>query len=132
MVTYDTKAKEILQTLIDYMNKQEKAQWDRIKDLYNKMRTCDDIVIDCAHKLAPYQTPKLESVEVNKKVEHRYVLQVPQPMKTKEDWMTHVGASKLTPEDKPKDLIIPKPPAPSLHDYDDSEDDEIETFKQVH
>jgi len=130
MITYDTKAKDILNALISSLKSQEKAQFDKIKAMYLQMRQCDDIVIDCAHKLAPYQSPKLESVEVNKKVEHRYVLQVPQPMKTKEDWMNHVGATKIKSEEMTRDLPATSKIAPSVHDFSEDED-ELETYKQT-
>lgn len=130
MILYDTKAKDILNYMIEYYKKADKAQFDKIKQLYQQMRACDDIVIDCAHKLAPYQSPKLESVEVKSKVEHRYVMQVPQQMKNKDEWMKHVGAEKIKEEDISRAVKAESKIAPSIHDFDDSED-EAETFKRT-
>lgn len=130
MITYDTKAKEILQFMIDHYKKAEKAQFDKIKQLYQQMRACDDIVIDCAHKLAPYQSPKLESVEVKSKIEHRYVMQVPQQMKSKDDWMKHVGAEKLTEQEIKREKPAEREISPSIHDYD-IEEDELDTYKRT-
>ena len=38
-------------------------------------------LIDVASKLAPYEHAKLQSVEVKAKVEHRFVVRAPQPIK---------------------------------------------------
>lgn len=123
MTTYNTKAKDILQNLINITKSSDKADYARIKPLLQMMRSYDDIVIDCAHKLAPYQTPKLESVELRQKVEHRFVMQVPTPIKSAEDWMKITGAKQLEKKEetvtKAKRELVP-----SIHDYDEDQDDE--------
>jgi ribosomal 50S subunit-recycling heat shock protein len=133
MIVYNTKAREILAFLIENYKKSDKAQFEKLKQLYIQMRQCDEIVIDCAHKLAPYQSPKLESVEVRSKVEHRYVMQVPQPMKSAADWMKMTGAEALKESDTVK-VVAVKKTVPSIHDFVDEDEqylDEADTFNKT-
>lgn len=121
---YNTKAKEILDVIIDELKKSEKAQGATLLAVYKHLRAADDIVIDCATKLAPYQSPKLESIEVNKKVEHRYVIRAPQQSKSTQDWVNLTGANK---EDNKVKVPYIKPPAPfTIHDMESMEQEDID------
>lgn len=123
MIDYNTKARAYLQYLIDDMKSDEKAQFDKVKLVWAKMKALDDLVIDCAHKLAPYQTPKLESIEVKSKVEHRHVMRLPSTMKTAEEWMKQTGAEKLTKDETVKEA--PKHAhVETVLDYADEDDDD--------
>lgn len=118
MVAYHGKGQEILQYLIAQLKTSEKAQYDKIKQLTQQMKAFDDLAVDCAHKLAPYQTPKLESIEVKSKVEHRYVMRAPQQMKSAEEWMKATGAEKVTPQEQIKQEVK-REIVKSVHDFDD-------------
>ena len=136
MCTYNVEAKKILQELQGkHLTRDEK------KELYQLMRRADDIVIDCAAKLAPYQTPKLESVEVKNQVEHRFVMQSPRKITTVDEWAKLTGADKL--QYKASELAAKKEfakPTPSLYDFEEdersarsvSERDEAQTNKRLH
>ena len=131
MHTYNNEARSILAALIKMMEQQNKNS-PALRELYLLMRKADDIVIDCAHKLAPYQTPKLETIEVRNKIEHRYVLRAPTPIKSVDEWSKQTGAERAKVEelaDKAK-LKESAPPVESIHDYDDDED-EIKTYKHT-
>ncbi len=126
MHVYNNEAKAILSAMLD--NIKNTGNIMAIRELYLLMRKADDVVIDCAHKLAPYQSPKLETIEVRNKIEHRYVLRAPTPVKSVEEWTKITGAEKVRVEQamaKEKELT---PEAPSIHDYEDDED-EITTNK---
>lgn len=128
MHIYNKEAKGILSFLIEQIKIQNKNA-PALKSLYQLMQKADDVVIDCAHKLAPYQTPKLESIEVRNRVEHRFVLRAPQVVKSVEDWIKQTGAEKLNIEDF-KHKIVDKTSIlePSIHDF---EEDEIQTHKKL-
>lgn len=129
MHVYNNEAKTILNTLIE-LCKKTSSNSPALRELYLLMRKADDIVIDCAHKLAPYQSPKLESIEVRNKIEHRFVLRAPKPIASVEEWTKTTGAERARVEDvmaKAKDLA---PPAESVHDFDNDED-EITTQKRL-
>lgn len=129
MHTYNKEAKEILKYLIDEMTAQNKNS-PALKSLYQLMSKADDVVIDCASKLAPYQSPKLNTIEVKSKVEHRYVLRAPKQIKSVEDWAEMTGAKTLSSEELEKKAKEFAPKVETLHDYDATED-EIETQKRL-
>lgn len=125
MHVYNKEAKEILSYLLEQLKLQNKNS-PALKSLYQLMQKADDLVIDCAHKLAPYQSPKLESIEVRNHVEHRFVLRAPKPVANVEDWMKLTGAEKLK-SDQINPIKKPLSPIePSLYDF---EEDEIKTSK---
>lgn len=124
MMFYSDKAKFILEAIIKDMDCDEKADAKTRIKAFALLKEADQIAIDCAVKLAPFQSPKLESVEVNNKIEHRYVMRAPAQFKSTEDWMKATGASEneQTEEIKP----ITQPTRLNIHDmedYDETEDE---------
>ena len=122
MHVYDKEAKRILDFLITTIKSQPLANSAQLKSLYSLMEKADDRSIECASKLAPYQTPKLESIEVKGKVDHRYVIRSPQPMQSVDQWMKHTGAERLKIEEMTKREKELEPPTPSIHDFSEDED----------
>ena len=127
MHSYNNEAKEILAYLIKEVKEQNKNS-PALKSLYQLMDKADSIVIDCAHKLAPYQTPKLESIEVRNKVEHKFVLRAPKAVHSLEEWSKLTGADKLNSDQVNTLKKEITPPAKSLYDF---EEDEIETNRRL-
>lgn len=119
MHTYDNEAKHILSTLINLIKDQPQQNLAQIKSLYSLMAKADETVIDCAHKLAPYQTPKLESIEVKGKVDHRYVMRAPQRINSVEEWMQKTGAERMKIEQLTKKEEIKRELPISLHDFEE-------------
>ena len=72
------------------------SKGDKLVEMHKMMMRFNDIVIDCAAKLAPYQNAKLQSVTIDKKVTHRYVIQAPTPIQNKETWLEQV--KETTPQ----------------------------------
>lgn len=99
MVNFETRAKQCLSVMIDSIKSSQKSNYAELKILYQEFRKCQELAADYAHKLAPYQSPKLESIEVKSQVEHRYVMRVPHQMKSTEEWTKATGASKVTLEE---------------------------------
>lgn len=125
MMFYHDKARTILTAIIDDMNQNEQTDAKIRIQAMRMLKEADEIAIDCAVKLAPFQSPKLESVEVNNKVEHRYVMRAPAQFKSTNDWAAAVGA-KLHDDTKSISTETYQPPS-RLHIQDLSTDeDDIE------
>jgi len=144
MHAYNNEAKTILKYLIELVQAENKSS-PQLKALYQLMDKADEIVIDCAHKLAPYQSPKLESIEVRNKIEHKFVLRAPAKIVSMDEWAKQTGAEKLNSDQMNPQLKQLTPPAPSIHDFasderlrisaerdeEDSIEDEIKTYRSV-
>ena len=63
--------------------------------LFNALKDLTTQICDVAHKLAPYQSPKMESVEIKSQVEHRYVIRAPEPILNVQAWLKKTGAEYL-------------------------------------
>lgn len=129
MHSYNKEAKEILNYLIEQIKQQNKNS-PVLKQMYQLMQRADDIVIDCAHKLAPYQSPKLETIEVRNKVEHKFVLRAPKTVASVEEWAKLTGAEKIAVDEVKAKIKEQAPIVESLHDFDEIED-EINTQKHL-
>lgn len=101
-----------------------------LKYWYKEMVEASARAIDCAHKLAPYEHPKLESMEIKQTIEHRMVMRAPTKMASVDEWAKITGASvaKLDELEKPK--VSMRELTQSLHDFD-SDEDEIRTQRQL-
>jgi hypothetical protein len=109
MIFYDQKAKSLLVKMHDSLKEDKSDASKKRTELaiycYKEMRKCDDLAIECATKLAPYQTPKLVSVESKTKTEHKFVIRAPRVPSDKDDWMKNTGATIL---EKEIDTVIAK------------------------
>lgn len=127
MRVYDNEARKTLQILIEKTNefgKQlgfDKEILAHLKSLNQLMHKLDEVVIDCAHKLAPYTAPKLESIEVKSKIEHKFVIKAPQAVKSVDEWAKITGAKQAKIEEMTPTINRIIPPAPSIHDYEEED-----------
>lgn len=131
MVFYSNKANKILVEIIKAL-KDSNASAPELLMAYKLLKETDMLAIDCATKLAPYQTPKLESIETKQKIEHRYVLRAPPQMKSTEEWVKAVGIKE--DEKNPTSHIKPITPKPfTIHDAPDVDEieDEIRTHRSI-
>lgn len=105
----------------------------QIKFWYKEMTSAQAMAIDCAHKLAPYEHAKLESMEIKQTVEHRMVMRAPAKIANVEEWAKITGASVAKLEELEKKQQEFKAPAASIHDFDNSNEDldELETQKRL-
>lgn len=88
---YNNKAEALLLQLREQMK--QASRGDLAAAMTKHILHCRDMAIECAAKLAPYQNPKLQSVEVNKKVTHRFVIQAPKIIKDSSEWLRTVNES---------------------------------------
>lgn len=80
-------------------------------ELLMKFKDVDDRCIEVAAKLAPYQSAKLASMEVNKKITKRFVIVAPQVATDNKEWLERVHNEEKLIQ---KPIVITK--APSLDD----------------
>lgn len=132
MVFYETKAETIIESLIARIRDDDRARGDLLMKMALELRKCKELVIDCATKLAPYQTPKLESLEVKSKVEHRFVVRAPQSIKSVEEWKKLTGAEELKIDQVKQQLVKEHKIVPSIHDYDTPEDEDDSDARQFY
>lgn len=115
MVFYDKKAKELYFEIKKVLKSSDGAQrGDILAQMTKYMQRANDICIDCASKLAPYQSPRLQSMEVKKNVTHRFVIQAPKPATDSSAWLEEA--------DKPIALIESKPHIGELNGSDSRPD----------
>lgn len=95
MMFYHTKAKDIASFIINVIESGKMARGDLLAQIHKDMHRFNDIAIECASKLAPYQTPKLESIEVKKRITHRFVVAAPKPINNTETWLDEVSKAKV-------------------------------------
>lgn len=108
MIFHDKKAKFIITQIIKLLKEDKKQRGDLMALMYKKFSEATAIAIDCANKLAPYESAKLSSIEVKTQIEHRFVLRAPSQAKNNEDWFSQIGtipepptlfiASKIAPQ----------------------------------
>ena len=92
MLFYNEQAKDLLITIIaciedvDERGKPNK-RGDLLALMYKELTLASERAIECATKLAPYKHPKLESVELHRTDEKKFVIVIPSKQLTKEDWL---------------------------------------------
>lgn len=94
MIFYDAKAQEIAEFIISVIESGKMARGDLLAQIHKDMHRFNDIVIECASKLAPYQTSKLQTIEVKQKITHRFVVQAPKPIVDTQSWLEEVTQAK--------------------------------------
>lgn len=88
MIFYDQRARILYAEIIKVLKKdKDTLRGDLIAQMIKHMQRANDIAIDCAAKLAPYQTARLQSVEIDKKITHRFVIQAPQQSNNTQAWL---------------------------------------------
>lgn len=130
MLSNYTTQKEICETLIKNLEKINPKD-PQIKFWYKELTECQETAIDCAAKAAAYLHPKLESMEVKQTVEHRMVMRAPQKVQSIEEWTKLTGATVAKLEEMDKKEASVSEPAPSIHDYDYDDEDQLETQRRL-
>lgn len=92
MVFNHVKAKNIILDILMELKK-ENRRGDLIAMMYKKYTEVNTLVIDCAAKLAPYEKPRLQSIEVKSEVEHKFVLRAPTQLNSTGEWLSMVKAN---------------------------------------
>lgn len=88
MMFYHEKAEGLIAEIVDTL-KTLRARPEVIVTMYKEFQKCADHARDCAAKLAPYQSPRLESIENKSKVTHKFVIRAPDRVKDSKEWLEH-------------------------------------------
>ena len=86
-------AQDIIAGIIVLLKKDVPPRGDLLAQMYKEYSRTADLAVDCAAKLAPYESPKLQSMEVKTENIHRFVVRTPAPAATTEEWMKTSGAT---------------------------------------
>lgn len=106
MEFYDSKGTSLFIALKKELKDNGANRGDLLVAMTKNIMHCQDMAIECAHKLAPYRNPKLQSIEVNKKVVHRFVIQAPKTFKDSSTWLDSVsGEAKLINGTESRELV---------------------------
>ena len=107
MIFYDTQAKEIITDIIFRLKEcPSRGTASELAFMYKKFSECADVAIRCAEKLAPYEHPKLESIEVKKELTHRFVLRAPPATIDTKEWLDKAQEEQKLLASKPGHNLI--------------------------
>ena len=99
MVFYEDKGLTLLLAIKREIKENSSSRGDLLVSMTKNLLHCKDMAIECAHKLAPYQAPKLQSIEVKKKITHKFVIQGPDTIKDSNIWLKQVEETqRVTPQ----------------------------------
>ena len=98
MIFWHDEGIRIIKALIKNLN--DEGMGRQAAEIAKIWRGVDDRWIEIAAKLAPYQSAKLSSIEVNKKIEKRFVIAAPSVVPDNKTWL-----EKVEQEQK----LLPKP-----------------------
>lgn len=120
MMFYRNKSLHLAKMIIDTIKANPKHRGDQLVQMYKLMSRAREMTIKVAAELAPYRKPKLQSVEVVSKVEHKFVIRSPEAISDTGDWLRAVGHDKepLIISDEKKHAKLIKP---SLIEYSDED-----------
>lgn len=85
---YHFEAEGIIAQIILILKEDKKPRGDMLALMYKKFEQCAEKARECAAKLAPYQSPRLESIETKTEVEHRFVVRIPNKYENSQEWLT--------------------------------------------
>ena len=122
MIMWRDKIPKILRLLIDNAVRQEKPI-EALK-LFNSLKEASEHALDAAHKLVPFQSPKLESVSLRNEITHKFVIRSPEPIANVNDWIEQTGAQRLNIEQHVDDRDA-KPQEEETQQDDIAEDEKL-------
>lgn len=125
---HHNQAQDVILGIIVLLKADPKSRGDLLTHMHKQYEKARDIAIDCAAKLAPFESPKLQSMEVKQETIHRFVVRSPTQALTTEDWMKNTGATRaITKTEEPVEL-----PQSDYADYENIEEVEIDNKTMEH
>lgn len=85
MLYFRDQAAVLLDTIIEECKNQKRM--DLVSQMVKFKMEAKKMAVDCAAKLAPYEAPRLESVEIKQKTVTKYVIEAPTAMKDPNLWL---------------------------------------------
>lgn len=111
------QAMELIAEILAVMKTNNSNRGDLAAMLFKKYAESTELVVKCAEKLAPYESARLQSIEVKSEVEHRFVIRAPEVAKSSEEWFKQVEDKKTI------DLQVKEFQAIDEGDYLDEDDE---------
>ena len=89
MLFYRDQAETLCEKIIDAL-KANNARGDLIAMMYKYANEAKKMAIDCANKLAPYESPKLQAIEVKNTTVTKFVIEAPTLATDQNSWLENV------------------------------------------
>lgn len=89
MLFYRDQAETLCEKIIETL-KQQNARGDLVAMMYKYANEAKKMAIDCANKLAPYESPKLQAIEVKNTTVTKFVIEAPTLEKNQDAWLSNV------------------------------------------
>ena len=87
MLYFRDQGQALLDAIIEEFKKITPQRQDLIAQLVKYKMEAKKMSIDCAAKLAPYEAPRLESIEVKQKTITKFVIEAPSAIKDTNEWL---------------------------------------------
>lgn len=89
MLFYRDQAETLCEKIIETL-KANNARGDLVAMMYKYANEAKKMAIDCANKLAPYESPKLQAIEVKNTTITKFVIEAPTLETNQDKWLTNV------------------------------------------
>lgn len=93
MLFYRDQAETLCEKIIESL-KANNARGDLVAMMYKYANEAKKMAIDCANKLAPYESPKLQAIEVKNTTITKFVIEAPTLATDQDSWLTNVRAEQ--------------------------------------
>ena len=91
MLFYRDQAQTLCEKISDLL-KEQNSRGDLVAMMYKYANEAKKMAIDCAAKLAPYESPKLESIELKESSVVRFVIETPSLATDPNAWLENSKA----------------------------------------
>lgn len=93
MLFYRDQATTLCEKIMELL-KEQNSRGDLIAMMYKYCNEAKKMTIDCANKLAPYESPKLQAIEVKETSVTRFVIEAPTLATNPQSWLDNVKSEK--------------------------------------
>ncbi len=93
MIFYRDQAATLCEKIMELL-KEQNSRGDLIAMMYKYANEAKKMTIDCANKLAPYESPKLQAIEVKETRVTKFVIEAPTLATNPASWLENVKSEK--------------------------------------
>jgi hypothetical protein len=93
MLYYRDQAENVCEKIMELL-KTQGSRADMIAMMYKYMNEAKKMAVDVAAKLAPYESPRLEAVEVTQKKITKFVIEAPTLESNPDTWLANAKAEQ--------------------------------------
>lgn len=119
MLFYRDQAATLCEKIMELL-KEQNARGDLIAMMYKYANEAKKMTIDCANKLAPYESPKLQAIEVKQTSITKFVIEAPTLATDPSSWLSNVKSERKLLNDMRNsadeaEIITPEESYPNGH-----------------